>query len=140
MKRSYDELANELKKNNLRLSFQRLKVLEYLCGHPIHPTADQIYTAVQEELPSLSKTTVYSTLNALSEAGMIRAINIEDHEARYDIRTENHGHFKCESCGRIYDFTTDMDSMNPDELNRFNIRDRNVYFRGACPNCSADID
>ncbi len=135
MKHSYEELVNELKKNNIRLSFQRLKVLEYLDSHLTHPTADQIYCNVQKEIPSLSKTTVYSTLTALEEAGLVRAINIEGHETRFDIRTEGHGHFKCESCDRIYDFPADMDALVPGELDRFDIRDKNLYFKGTCPEC-----
>jgi len=135
MKRPSDELAKELKEKNIRLSHQRLKVLEYLNDHLIHPTVDQIYTGLHREIPSLSKTTIYSTLSALAEAGLVRVITIEDNETRYDIRTENHGHFKCESCGKIYDFTADPDSLQAGELENFDIRDKNVYFKGLCPDC-----
>lgn len=138
MKQSYDDLTNELKIKNIRLSHQRLKVLEYLTSHKIHPTVDQIYTGLHEELPSLSKTTVYSTLNTLAEAGMIRVINIEDNEIRYDITVEDHGHFKCESCGAIYDFKTDLDSLDTSDLKNFKIRDKNIYFKGICPMCHAN--
>jgi len=135
MKQSYDDLTNELKTKNIRLSHQRLKVLEYLTSHLVHPTVDQIYTHLHKEIPSLSKTTVYSTLNTLADAGMIRLINIEDNEIRYDITVENHGHFKCESCGTIYDFNTDMDSLQTGDLKNFSIKDKNVYFKGTCPKC-----
>lgn len=134
----YENLLNELKRKNIRLSHQRLKVLEYLAGHLIHPTAEQIYTALQPEIPTLSKTTVYSTLNSLKDAGLIREINIEDNEIRYDIRMENHGHFKCESCGTIYDFEVDLDSLSAGALSRFEIRDRNIYFKGICPLCQTE--
>lgn len=135
MKQSYDDLTNVLKMKNIRLSHQRLKVLEYLTSHLTHPTVDQIYTGLQKEIPSLSKTTVYSTLNTLADAGMIRLINIEDNEIRYDITIENHGHFKCESCGTIYDFKTDVDSLQTGDLRSFSIRDKNIYFKGTCPMC-----
>lgn len=132
---SYEGLIQDLKTKNIRLSHQRLKVLEYLAGNLIHPTADQIYTGLHEEIPTLSKTTVYSTLNSLKDAGLVREINIEDHEIRYDIRLENHGHFKCESCGAIHDFSVDMDSLPVGGLNHFDISDRNIYFKGTCPQC-----
>ena len=135
MKQSYEDLTNELKTKNIRLSHQRLKVLEYLTSHKTHPTVEQIYTGLHEEMPSLSKTTVYSTLNTLADAGMIRVINIEDNEIRYDITVEDHGHFKCESCGAIYDFKTDIDSLDASDLTNFKIRDKNVYFKGTCPMC-----
>ena len=138
MKPSMDDLTAELKMKNIRLSYQRLKILEYLSSHRIHPTVDQIYTGLQKEIPTLSRTTVYSTLNALAEAGMVREINIEDSEIRYDIDIESHGHFKCESCGTIYDFKADLDSLAPEELKDFVIKDRNLYFKGVCPSCLAD--
>lgn len=138
MKLSYDDLTNELKLKNIRLSHQRLKVLEFLTSHKTHPTADQIYTGLHEDIPSLSKTTVYSTLNTLADAGMIRVINIEDNEIRYDITVEDHGHFKCESCGAIYDFKPDLDSLDTSDLKNFKIRDKNVYFKGTCPMCLSD--
>lgn len=135
---SYEDLTNELKMKGIRLSHQRLKVLEFLAGQMIHPTADQIYTGLLKEIPTLSKTTVYSTLNALVDAGMVRMINIEDHEVRYDIRVENHGHFKCEACGTIYDFDADIDSLSTGGLNHFEIKDKNIYFKGTCPSCTAE--
>jgi len=136
MKQSYDDLKNELKSRNIRPSLQRLKVLDYLYENMVHPTVDDIFTGFQKDIPTLSKTTVYSTLNALADAGLIRVINIEDNENRYDIRVEDHGHFKCESCGAIYDFKTDIDSLQTNDLKNFDIRDKNVYFKGTCPNCS----
>ena len=135
MKYTSDDFAKELKSKNIRLSHQRLKVLEYLSQNHIHPTADQIYTSLVKEIPTLSRTTVYSTLGALAEAGMVRVINIEDHEIRYDINVENHGHFKCESCGIIYDFPVDMAHYESEDLKGFKIRDKNVYFKGICPMC-----
>ena len=135
MNLSFTDLSNELKTKNIRLSHQRLKVLEYLSNNKCHPTVDQIYTKLQKEIPTLSKTTIYSTLNILADAGMVRVINIEDSETRYDIKVENHGHFKCEACGNIYDFNTDMESLGTDDLKDFHIRDKNVYFKGTCPKC-----
>lgn len=132
---TYEDLFNELKQKNIRLSHQRLKVLEFLACHLIHPTADQIYTRLQKEIPTLSRTTVYSTLNTLEEAGLIRPINIEDNEIRYDIRMEDHGHFKCESCGSIYDFAVDLNAVSSGDLNHFEIRDKNIYYKGTCPTC-----
>lgn len=135
MKLTYTDLAKELKAKNIRLSHQRLKVLEYLNSHMTHPTVEQIFAGLQNEVPSLSKTTVYNTLSALEAAGMVRAVNIEDNETRYDVNVEDHGHFKCESCGTIYDFETDIGSLQTHELDGFDVKDKQVYFKGKCPNC-----
>ena len=103
--------------------------------NPCHPTVDRIYLALHDEIPSLSRTTVYNTLSAFLKAGLVRELAIDDHEARYDILTEDHGHFKCESCGTIYNFALDIYSWTPKELENFHIRDKNTYFKGICANC-----
>jgi Fe2+ or Zn2+ uptake regulation protein len=140
MKPAFDDLLNELKRKRIRLSHQRLKVLEYLTQHHCHPTVEQIYIYLQEDVPTLSKTTVYNTLSSFIKAGLVTVITIEDHETRYDIITENHGHFKCESCGNIYDFNIDIDSFSTEGLNDFKINDKNVYFKGLCPRCLLSIN
>lgn len=135
MEPSFTEIAAELARKNIRSSHQRIKVLEYLIKNRCHPTADQIYNALHQEIPSLSRTTIYNTLSTFQEANLVRVITIEDNEVRYDIMIENHGHFKCESCGTIYNFTVDVDSLTSKDLNNFQIKDKNVYFKGICPRC-----
>jgi len=76
----------------------------------------------------------------LSEDGLARVITIEDKETRYDIVTENHGHFKCESCGTIFDFPIDIDSLISGDLSKFKINNINVYFKGLCPRCLSNIN
>lgn len=137
MKTSFESLKQELKEKNINLSYQRLKVLEYLNNNRCHPTADKIYTDLHKELSTLSKTTVYNTLRVLTESGMVRVITIEDNETRYDINVENHGHFKCDSCGGIFDFSIDIDSLNCKGLDNFKINSKNVYFNGICPSCQS---
>lgn len=140
MNPTFKSLLNLLKSKGIRLSHHRLKVLEYLANNFSHPTVEQIYIALHEESPTLSKTTVYNTLNLLVEVGLVRVINIEDNETRYDITTKNHGHFKCESCGKIYDFGIDLDSSPIEELKSFKINYKDVYFKGICPSCLSNID
>ena len=129
----FESLKQELKTRNISLSYQRLKVLEYLTQNHHHPTVEQIFTDIQKDIPTLSKTTVYNTLRILAESGLVKVITIEDKETRYDIVTENHGHFKCESCRTIFDFPIDIDSLVPGVLSKFVINDKNVYFNGLCP-------
>lgn len=135
MQTVFESLKQKLKEKNINLSHQRLKVLEYLIQNRCHPTVEQIYSGIHKDVPTLSKTTVYNTLRILAEAGLVRIITIEEKESRYDIDTENHGHFKCESCGEIYDFPINIDPLIPDVLNNFKIYEKSVYFRGLCPKC-----
>ena len=140
MKHLYDFLTDKLKKQNIRLSSRRLKVLEYLCQNSNHPTVDQIYVSIQQKVPNLSRTTIYNTLHILIKAGLVRVIAIEDHETRYEIVTKDHGHFKCEKCGTIFDFKLDLATLVTEELINFQITDKNVYFKGICPNCLATAE
>ena len=135
MDRSMEKLAGELSKRGIRPSYQRVKVLEYLLTRRCHPTVDQIYSDLHQEIPSISKSTIYNTLNALLKANLTRAISIEDNEIRYDFNVHNHGHFKCETCGAIFDFTANIDNLVADELKEFKIREKNMYFKGTCPEC-----
>mgnify|MGYP000855913096 CR=1 FL=1 len=135
MKPSFEELKQELKNKNINMSYQRLKVLEYLTKNRCHPTVEHIFTDLHKEIPTLSKTTVYNTLKMLAEAGLVRIINIDEHETRYDINTKTHGHFKCECCEKIYDFELNTDLLISKDLNNFKINDKNVYFKGVCQKC-----
>lgn len=139
MKKTLEELSNELKKNNIRLTHQRLKVLEYLSNSTKHPTVEEIYKELKQEVPSLSKTTIYNTLNYLAELNLVKVLAIDDNEAHFDAVTETHGHFKCDSCGEIYDFDIQMDSCSTENLDNFKINEKVVYFKGTCPRCLSNI-
>ncbi len=137
---AYDFLSDALKEKNIRLSYRRMRVVEYLCRSMDHPPAERIYDGLRGELPPLSKTTVYNTLHLLAEEGLVRVINIEDNETRYDIVTEDHGHFKCGVCGGIFNFGINPELLVADGLEGFKIVDKNVYFKGICPKCLLDIN
>jgi Fur family transcriptional regulator, peroxide stress response regulator len=140
MNNGFKNLATTLTSNNIRPSFQRIKVLEYLIKNQVHPTVDRIFKDLLSEIPTLSKTTVYNTLDLFVAAGLVRVLTIEDNETRYDIITETHGHFKCEECGAIYNFKVDTGLLATDELTGFKIVDRNVYFKGVCSKCLLNIN
>ena len=130
-----EQLKAILQERNINLSYQRLKVLEYLSSHDTHPTTDQIYNGLHEEIPTLSKSTVYNTLKVLVEAGVVRELMIENNEARYDIITDFHGHFKCERCGDIHNFSIRLDDLAYKGLGSYLIKQQDVYFKGVCPDC-----
>lgn len=138
MKPSYEALKNALKEKGVGLSHQRLKVLEYLSDHPTHPTADEVYSELKQNIPTLSKTTVYNTLKVLVESGLVRTLGIEGHQARYDLKDIEHGHFKCLGCGQIFDVPMDVDSLMPGFLSSWEVRETEVHFKGHCPECASN--
>ncbi len=131
----FQDLRQELTAQGVRPSYQRLKILEYLINNQCHPTVGQIHQCLLPDIPTLSKATVYNTLKILAEVQLVKIINMEDHENRYDINTQRHGHFLCESCGTISDFTINIDDFIGEELNDYSVKEKAVYFKGICPRC-----
>ncbi|MBM3707188.1 MAG: transcriptional repressor [Actinobacteria bacterium] len=135
MNQKIDNLARILIEKKIKPSYQRIKVLQYINENINHPTVDSIFNSLIKEIPTLSKATVYNTLELFKDANLAKVITIEDNETRYDSRVHNHGHFKCESCGSIYDFEVDIDGLDVNSLKYFKINEKNVYFKGICPKC-----
>lgn len=127
----------ELADKGIQPSVQRARILEYLHRERVHPTADDIYERLHPEIPTLSRTTVYNTVKLFLEHRLVQPLVIEEKEVRYDIDTSYHGHFKCERCGKVFDFTAPRsgDSEIP-ELKGFQIRERHMYFKGTCRSCA----
>ncbi|MGN0458120.1 MAG: Fur family transcriptional regulator [Eubacterium sp.] len=127
------EIVNIFKENSFRATPQRIAVYKYLCENPTHPDADEIYKSVIKMNPSFSKTTVYNSLQALEEQGLIIKINIDSDRVRYDAHKKLHGHFVCEKCNKIYDF--DVEKIVCCGIDDFIISKKDVYYRGICPEC-----
>lgn len=132
---SIEFLTEQLKSKKIRPSYQRIKVLEYMYQKGGHPTVDEIFQALSASIPSLSKVTIYNTLHTFVEAELVRVVDIDGVEKRYDITLTNHGHFRCEACGTIYNFQVNIDQVPVERLDQFKITQKNVYFKGLCPNC-----
>lgn len=127
--------ADILDEHNLKTSHQRTKILEYLSNNPCHPTADKVLLEMKKELPTLSKSTVYKTLNAFVDAGLLREITIENNEIRYEYNLHDHGHFKCNDCGEVYDFSFDYNGLKSDDLEGFEIYEKDLFLKGVCKSC-----
>ena len=135
MDTSIEFLKNELQEKGIRPSLHRIQILDYLHQQQGHPTVDDIYASLSSEIPTLSRATIYNTLNSFVKVGLARVISTNGVEKRFDITLHDHGHFTCESCGVITNFRIDIGSIPVDELALFEIREKNIYFNGLCPNC-----
>ena len=100
-----------------------------------HPSVDMIYNALLPEMPTLSRTTVYKTMDLLVENKLARLLHSEEHEARYDGDVSDHGHFKCLRCGRVYDFNVNLDCLETGGLDGFVVDEKYVLFKGVCSGC-----
>lgn len=128
-------IRDYLKENGIKPSYLRIKILEYLLKYKSHPTVDEIYRELSGEIPTLSKTTIYNTLNLFVEKKVAQLIVIEENETRYDADIRVHGHFKCGACGKIYDIPVDISSIKVEGLDKFQVDETHIYFKGICDKC-----
>jgi Fe2+ or Zn2+ uptake regulation protein len=131
-----ESIGEYLKNNGIKPSYQRIKIFQYLVEKKNHPTVDMIYKALCSEIPTLSKTTVYNTLNLFIEKKIVNVIVIEENETRYDSVMNVHGHFKCEKCGRIFDVNINKGAIEEKALKDFEIKEQHYYFKGICKDCA----
>lgn len=130
-----EEAKKYLLRKEVNPSYQRLKILEYLIKSHSHPTADTIYVDLIKEIPTLSKTTVYNTLNLFQERRIVLGLTIEENEIRYDSITKPHGHFKCTCCGAVFDISVECPCLTDDTVCEHKITERHLYLKGTCKNC-----
>lgn len=129
------QIENLLRLNNIKPSHHRMRIYQYLIEKKNHPTVDTMYRELSEEIPTLSKTTLYNTLNLFVENKIVHLITIEENETRYDADTSLHGHFKCRDCGEVYDIRIGLREEDFKGLEGFTVEESDVYFKGLCPRC-----
>lgn len=129
------QIKQILGEHGLKVSEQRIMILNFLYASQTHPTADEIFRALNQSDPILSRATVYNTLNSFVETGVINALEMRNNETRYDATLREHGHFRCNLCGQIYNFDINEELLVMN-LPGFIIEDHSVTFRGICPKCA----
>jgi Fe2+ or Zn2+ uptake regulation protein len=121
-----------------RRTKQREAILKVLRATTSHPTADWIYDEVRKEISNISLGTVYRNLKLLRESGEILEIDFGDTFSRFDGNPNNHYHFRCEKCGRIFDVDEPV-NMELDakvaQKTGFEISYHRLEFRGLCKEC-----
>lgn len=131
--RTYDYLLSF----NVKPSVQRLAIMDYLLTHRTHPSIEEIYLALCDDIPTLSKTTVYNTLKLFVEHGAAQMLTIDEHNVCFDGDLSLHAHFLCKSCNKIFD----LPAPKEDELitkmqnEGFQVEATHYYYRGICPSC-----
>lgn len=132
---SIQEIREFLKSRGVRPSYIRIRVFQYLLETSKHPSAEEIYKELSQDIPTLSRASVYNALAALVDVQVVRALTIGKNELRYDATLPEHGHFRCEVCGQVYDFQFDLESLRHEGLEGFWVKSKELYFRGVCPKC-----
>jgi Fe2+ or Zn2+ uptake regulation protein len=100
--------ATALREAGLRATSPRIAILSALLDNRSHPTAEHIHANLRDDHPSLSLSTVYSTLETFLTAGLCRRVNSDGSRLRVDGILSDHDHAVCGSCGRIFDIDRDV--------------------------------
>ncbi|HZR66536.1 MAG TPA: Fur family transcriptional regulator [Terriglobales bacterium] len=133
-----DAIKRSLEDSGLRFTSQRYAVMLFLAKHRGHPTAAEIFKAVNRVDPRSSRATTYNNLRDLVKAGLVREVAVEGRAARFDAKDMRHHHFICDRCGSVEDMEWyDVPKPASRSLGKRVVRECQVIFRGLCTKCAA---
>lgn len=134
-----EKITQKLKQANLKITPQRVAILEELIDNYDHPTADAIYQKIKPKLPNISFDTVNRTLIVFAQTGVIKTAEDLGGAKRYDPMTEPHHHFHCVRCNKIIDFTNEEYNKIklPESItNKHQVLGQKIVLDGICQNCN----
>ncbi len=145
MPNKQDYFKNLLKANGLKVTNQRIAILEVLEDRPgEHLTAEEIYGFVKEKYPEIGLATVYRTIQMLSELEVIDKLNLDDGFVRYEIGnrekegSHHHHHLICLNCHSVLTFEDDLLETLEERIQNslgFKVVDHEVKLYGYCKKC-----
>ncbi len=131
-------IRQSLEETGLRCTPQRYAVMAFLLEQNQHPTAAEIFEAVNRLDPRSSRATTYNNLRDLVQAGLVREVAIEGRAARFDATGLRHNHFICDRCGGVEDIQwTELPRPDPGSLGNRVLRECELIFRGLCTACAS---
>ena len=137
-------LAQHLRNLGVRETAHRLAISEVVVNSLEHPSAQQIYEAVNERFPYITRSTIYNTLNALVRCGFVQALPFVG-GVRYDANLDPHVNVVCIDCGAIIDVPVHKHRIlqlkeRVASISGFEITSQRLDFYGRCPSCAYRID
>lgn len=133
MKVALSHITEHLMAHNVKPSTQRIAIMKFLMENRVHPTVDIIYSGLKDEMPTLSRTTIYNTVRLLVENKAIVALDVDGKNTRFDYVECEHAHFFCKACGTIVDM--ELGDFSPVKNDKVHIDSINIYYKGLCNLC-----
>lgn len=132
-----------------RITLAREVILDVLSKTEDHLSAEDIHSRVHSKHPNIGLTTIYRTLEVLSDLGLVYKFDFGDKKARYELAegpkgAHHHHHLVCTECNRVIDYTDFIDAEvkllqeTEQELSKryhFRITNHLIQFYGLCGNC-----
>jgi len=133
-----ESMIKRMREKGLKLTPQRLAILDvFIEKNPFHPSARAIYDAAKRRTKGLSLSTVYFTLNELSKRGIIKTLEFDKMENRYEGNVTDHINLVCKECHAIIDYKIPVaiDSREVTRDTRFWVTDTRLEYYGYCQKC-----
>lgn len=141
-KPSPQTLVAALKQAGLRITPQRMAICNLLAETDTHPTAAMIFEDIRQRYPSLSLTTVYNTLEALTDLGAVNVLGqAGDDAVHYDANLSPHVNLACTSCHVIVDVESALVPNLDAEISAasgYQLLGARVMYYGLCPACQRE--
>ncbi len=137
------DLISQLKEKGLKITPQRLAIIEALVSNcDNHPGATLIFKEARKKAKSVSLSTVYATLKDFSENGLIKQLEFDRMENRYDLNISDHVNLICKRCGKIMDYHIPeaLESRDIARKSGFIVTDTRMEFHGYCRDCLKQPD
>ena len=137
-KMTKESMIQQLRERGLKVTPQRLAIIEALIEkRDLHPGARLVYKEAKKKKKSLSLSTTYATLNEFSRHGIIKTLQFDRMENRYDGNLEEHINLICERCKKILDYKVPMtvDQREVAKKTGFSITDTRLEYYGYCQEC-----
>ena len=132
-----DTIRRSLDRCGLRCTPQRYALMAFLMECKRHPTAAEIFEAVNRMDPRSSRATTYNNLRDLVEAGLVREVAVEGRAARFDAKGMRHHHFICDRCGNVEDIEWyNVPRPASSSIGKRVVRECELIFRGLCAKCA----
>jgi len=120
----------------LKVTPQRMAILEAVHDLQNHPTAERIKEHIQRNHPSIAVGTIYKTLEKLEEKGLIEKVKTEKDVMRYDLITQKHHHLYDKNSDRIEDYFDEElnkileDYFKKHDIKNFKLEDFKIHLTG----------
>jgi Fur family transcriptional regulator, peroxide stress response regulator len=135
----YTKTLELLKENKIKLTPQRIGIIDFLANNPIHPSAETIYDLTKKKHPSISLSTVYNTLELLEKINRVLLLNIPgNNKVYYEFNTTYHQHFYCNNCESIFDIWPNSTKDMVNSIDGHKIEETYTYYKGICKDCKTN--
>lgn len=125
-----------LQRAGVRLTPQRLMIVNVLVDNRTHPTIEQIYATARQTYPTLSLATVYHTVDLLARYGLVLELRGSKDGLRCDPDTSPHAHAYCTLCGAVADIILPASyALDEGALNGFRATRMDISLYGECQAC-----